>query len=66
LKAKEACQGQALIGNPSKKDYCIMVSSNLIANCPFLTSNVTNVRAIFGPDLASVRGKTVMQSPRQW
>jgi hypothetical protein len=59
LKAKEACQGQGLIGNPSKKDYRSMVSSNMIANCPFSMSNVTNARAIFGPDLTSVRGKTV-------
>jgi hypothetical protein len=43
-----------LIENPSKKDYHNMVSSNLIANCPFLTSNVINARAIFGPDLASI------------
>jgi hypothetical protein len=48
-----------MIGSPSKKDYRGMVSSNLILNCPFLTTNVTNARAIFGPDLASVRGKTV-------
>jgi hypothetical protein len=54
LKAKEAHQGQAFIGNSSEKDYHNMVSSNLIANYPFLMSNVTNARAIFGPDLASV------------
>jgi hypothetical protein len=59
LKAKEAQQGQALIGSPSKKDYRGMVSSNLISNCPFLTTKVTNARAIFGPDLASIGGKTV-------
>jgi hypothetical protein len=59
LKAKESQRGQALIGSPSKKDYRGMVSSNLISNCPFSKTNVTNVRAIFGPDLASVQGKTV-------
>jgi hypothetical protein len=63
LKAKAAQQGQALIGSPSKKDYQGMVSSNLILNCPFLTTNVTNARAIFGPDLASVRGKKVWCTP---
>jgi hypothetical protein len=40
-----------------------MISSNMIANCPFLTSNVTNARTIFGPDLTSVRGKTVRRMP---
>jgi hypothetical protein len=54
LKAKEECRGQALIGNPSEKDYRNIVSSNMMANCPFSKSDVTNVRAIFGPDLASV------------
>ncbi len=54
FKTKEARRGQALIRNPSKKDYRNMVSSNMIANCPFLKSNITNARAIFSPDLASV------------
>ncbi len=34
LRAKEARCGQALLGNPSEKDYQGMVSSNMIANCP--------------------------------
>jgi hypothetical protein len=63
LKAKEACRGQALIGNPTEKDYRNMVSSNMIANCPFSKSNITNARAIFGPHLASVQGKTVRRTP---
>ncbi len=63
LRAKEACQGQALLGNPSKKDYQGMVSSNMIKNCPISTSDVSNARAIFGLDLASVRGKTVRRTP---
>jgi hypothetical protein len=42
LQAKEASRGQAMLGNPSEKDYLGMVSSNLIANCPTSPSNVTN------------------------
>ena len=34
LRAKEARQGQALLGNPSKKDYQGMVSSNMKKDCP--------------------------------
>ncbi len=52
-----------LLGNPSKKDYQGMVSSNMITNCPVSASDVTNARAIFGPDLASIRGKTVRRMP---
>jgi hypothetical protein len=63
LKAKEACQGQAMIGNPSKGDYKGLVSSNMISNCLIAPVDITNARMIFGPDLASVRGKTVRQTP---
>ena len=40
-----------------------MVSSNMIKNCPISTSDVSNAHATFGPDLTSVRGKTVRQTP---
>jgi hypothetical protein len=63
LRAKEARRAQALLGNPSEKDYRGMVSSNMIENCPISTSDVSNARAIFGPDLPSVRGKTVRRTP---
>ena len=33
-RAKEACRAQAMMGNPSEKDYKGIVSNNLIANCP--------------------------------
>jgi hypothetical protein len=52
-----------MLGNPSEKDYQGLVSRNLINNCPFSSSNVSNARAIFGPDLMSVRGKTVRKKP---
>ncbi len=35
----------------------------MIANCPVSTSDVSNACAILGPDLASVRGKTVRRTP---
>jgi hypothetical protein len=59
LKAKEARRAQAMMGNPSEADYKGMVSHNLIPNCPITSSDITNAKAIFGPDLPSVRGKTV-------
>jgi hypothetical protein len=52
-----------MLGNPSEKDYQGLVSGNLINNCPISSFNVSNARAIFGPDLASVRGKTVRKKP---
>jgi hypothetical protein len=63
LQAKEAQRAQAMIGNPSKGDFKGMVSGNLIKNCPITTTDITNARKIFGPDLASIRGKTVRWTP---
>ena len=41
-----------------------MVSSNTIKNCLIDSTDVSNTCAIFGPDLASVRGKTVRRKPK--
>ena len=57
--AKAARKLQVIIGSPGEKDYGGMVSINMIKNYPIDSTDVSNARAIFGPDLASVRGKTV-------
>ena len=61
-RAKEARRAQAMMGNPSEKDYKGMVSNNLIANCPISSKDVYNARTMFGPDPASIRGKTVRRA----
>ena len=53
-----------MICSPSEKDYRVMVSSNMIKNCPIDSTDVSNACAIFGPDLASVRGKTIQRKPK--
>jgi hypothetical protein len=63
IKAQEAREAQAMLGNPSKKDFQGLVSSNLIPNCPIVRANISNARKSFGPDLASIRGKTVQRTP---
>jgi hypothetical protein len=63
LKAKEARRVQGLIGNPSGGDYKAMVRGNVIHNCPIAPEDITNMHAIFIPDLASIRGKTVWRTP---
>ena len=65
MQAKEAGRMQAMIGNPSEKDFKGMVSGNMIRNCPVTTTDINNARAIFGPDLASIRGKTVRRNLHQ-
>ena len=61
--AKEARRAQARMGNPSEKDYKGMVSNDLIPNFPITSKDVSNAWTIFGPDLASIRGKTVQRAP---
>ena len=62
--AKAARKLQGMIGSPSEKDYGGMVSSNIIKNFPIDSTDVSNTRAIFGPYLACVRGKTVRRKPK--
>jgi hypothetical protein len=52
-----------MLGNPREKDFQGLVSSNLISNCPIAHANISNARKKFGPDLASIRGKTVQWTP---
>ena len=62
--AKAAHKLQGMIGSPIEKDYGGMVSSNMIKNFPIDSTDVSNARAIFGPYLSSVRGKTVRRKPK--
>ena len=50
--AKAARKLQGMIGSPSRKYYGGMVSSNMIKNCLIDSTDVSNAREIFGPDLA--------------
>jgi hypothetical protein len=63
LQAKEARRPMGMIGNPSEQGFKGMVKGNMIHNCPVTTNAITNMRAIYGPSLESVRGKTVWQTP---
>ena len=65
LRAKQARCAQAMMGNPSKKDYKGLVSNHLISNFSVTGTNITNSRTIHGPALASVRGKTIRRAPAQ-
>ena len=40
-----------------------MVCSNMIVNCPVTFSDVKNARLIFGPDITSLKGKSVRLNP---
>uniref|UniRef100_A0A7S4MQV7 Uncharacterized protein n=1 Tax=Odontella aurita TaxID=265563 RepID=A0A7S4MQV7_9STRA len=60
--AKEAKSGLALVGNPNTKDYINMVRAGLNRNFPITPDAVTAANKSFGPEVASLKGKTVRKS----
>jgi hypothetical protein len=46
-----------MVGYPSNKDFNNMVRSNMIKNCPVISKSVSEANKIFGPDIASMKGK---------
>ena len=52
-----------MLGSPSKKDLQGLVSGNMIMNCPFSSSDVTNAKIMYGPDIPRTQGATVWRRP---
>ena len=48
-----------LVRYPNEQDFKGMVRANMIPNCPIDANGIATARDIWGPDLASLRGKTV-------
>ena len=51
-----------MVGNPSTGDYINMVSYRLICNCPITLQVVTITNTLFGPKIATLKGKTTSKS----
>ncbi|KAL3787683.1 hypothetical protein ACHAWO_000483 [Cyclotella atomus] len=62
-RARTARMTVAMMGHPSEDTVRRMVSANTILNCDINSSDLANARAIFGPDRAAIRGKTVRRQP---
>ena len=54
---------QKIIGRPSSKQFLEIINNNLLINCPVTCHDVLAAENIFGPDLGSLKGKTVRQTP---
>ncbi len=61
--ARRTREVQGMMGHPTDRDFLGLVRANLISNFPVTTTAITNAHAIFGPDLAGVRGRTVRRPP---
>jgi hypothetical protein len=57
--AKQSRRALGMVGYPSERDFKNMVSSNMILNCPVKPEDISAANKIFGPNVASLKGKTV-------
>jgi hypothetical protein len=64
-KAEMARKIQAIIGRPSTKTFLSIVDKNLLPNCPITRNDVIAAERIFGPDVGSLKGKTVRKTSSQ-
>jgi hypothetical protein len=55
---------QIMTGRPSTKDLLRIVDNNLLPNCPITRRDLLVAEKIFGPDLGSLKGKTVRRAPQ--
>ena len=50
---------QVMIGYPSTRDFLQIVDHRLLPNCPISRADILAAKDIFGPDLFSLKGKTI-------
>ena len=50
---------QDTIGRPSTRDYVKIVEGGMLQNCPVSRQDIATAEDIFGPNLGSLKGKTV-------
>ena len=52
---------QKMVGRPTTREYLKIIEGNLLPNCPVTREDVLIAEKIFGPDVGSLKGKTVRQ-----
>ena len=50
---------QDVIGRPSTRDYKKIVEGGMLRNCPITRADIVAAEDIFGPNMGSLKGKTV-------
>ena len=54
---------QKIIGRPTTRSFIHFIENNLLPNCPVTRRDVLMAEQIFGPDVGSLKGKTVRRQP---
>ena len=54
---------QKIIGRPTTRAFIYFIENNLLPNCPVNRRDVLRAEQIFGPDIGSLKGKTVRRQP---
>ena len=62
-RAKRAREFLQATGPPTVKDLRTIVRTNIMADCPVTEEDIALAEDIFGPDIGSIKGKTVRKKP---
>ena len=60
-----ACKIQKIVGRPTTRAFIYFIKNNLLPNCPVSHKDVLRAKQIFGPNIRSLKGKTVRRQPPQ-
>ena len=64
-RADLACKILRIIGQPIKRKFRKIIANKQLKNCPVTTEDIRAARNIFGPDVGSLKGKQVRQTPQK-
>ena len=63
-RAQDARRLMEIIGRPSERELCRILEARQLKNCETTEQDVMNATDMFGPDVASLKGKTTRQKVR--